>query len=230
MFNSGRMYRGDVTGDADPFHRPSGSPTRICSALEKILRSCVHCGFCTATCPTYLLTGDERESPRGRIYLIKDLLESGRSADGRGRRADRPLPVVPLLHDHLPVRRRLPPPRRPCPRRDRDDATGGPLADRLMRAALARLLPSRALFRAGLALAALGRPFAPIAGARSRASATRLAAMLALAPQAPAARRGDGPGEFSRRRRAPSGAASRCSTGCAQQGWRRRSTRRPSAC
>src|SRR5213078_1511215 len=47
---------------------------------EKILRSCVHCGFCTATCPTYVLLGDELDSPRGRIYLIKDMLENDRPA------------------------------------------------------------------------------------------------------------------------------------------------------
>src|SRR4030081_3351731 len=47
---------------------------------KKILRACVHCGFCTATCPTYVLDGDERDSPRGRIYLIKDMLENDRPA------------------------------------------------------------------------------------------------------------------------------------------------------
>ena len=47
---------------------------------EKILRACVHCGFCTATCPTYVLLGDELDSPRGRIYLIKDMLENGKPA------------------------------------------------------------------------------------------------------------------------------------------------------
>lgn len=44
---------------------------------NRILRSCVHCGFCTATCPTYRLLGDELDSPRGRIYLIKNMLEGG---------------------------------------------------------------------------------------------------------------------------------------------------------
>jgi glycolate oxidase iron-sulfur subunit len=49
-----------------------------------ILRSCVHCGFCTATCPTYLLLGDEQDSPRGRIYLIKEMLE-GNAATAKTR-------------------------------------------------------------------------------------------------------------------------------------------------
>jgi ferredoxin len=50
---------------------------------NEILRSCVHCGFCTATCPTYMVLGDELDSPRGRIYLIKDMLENGKVPDGQ---------------------------------------------------------------------------------------------------------------------------------------------------
>jgi glycolate oxidase iron-sulfur subunit len=54
---------------------PEFKGTRDGEAAEAILRKCVHCGFCTATCPTYQLLGDELDGPRGRIYLIKQVLE-----------------------------------------------------------------------------------------------------------------------------------------------------------
>jgi glycolate oxidase iron-sulfur subunit len=196
------------------------SPERLADPplqpLERILRSCVHCGFCIATCPTYVVTGDERESPRGRIYLIKDMLETGRK---------------PTAEDAAPIDHCLSclACMTTCPsgvdyRRLVDHARIAietsykrPLADRLMRAALARLLPSRALFRAALALSAIGRPFAPIL-ARVPGFGERLAAMLALAPKAaPARGAAAGSGEF----RAPGRSANRRRVallrGCAQE-------------
>ena len=56
---------------------------------ESILRNCVHCGFCTATCPTYQVLGDERDSPRGRIYLIKQMLETGKVTEASQTHLDR---------------------------------------------------------------------------------------------------------------------------------------------
>ena len=66
---------------------PEYAHTAAGQAAESILRSCVHCGFCTATCPTYQLLGDELDGPRGRIYLIKQVLEGG--------------PVTTATRDHL---------------------------------------------------------------------------------------------------------------------------------
>ncbi len=81
---------------------------------EAILRKCVHCGFCTATCPTYQLLGDELDGPRGRIYLIKQVLEGAR-ADALDAAPPRPLPHLPQLRDDLPVGRAVRQPGRDRP-------------------------------------------------------------------------------------------------------------------
>ncbi len=94
---------------------------------DGILRACVHCGFCTATCPTFVLLGDERDSPRGRIYLIKEMLEKDRPATAADTLPRRPLPVVSRVHDDVPVRCELHAPRRPCPHAHREDVS--PSAD-----------------------------------------------------------------------------------------------------
>jgi glycolate oxidase iron-sulfur subunit len=146
---------------------------------EKILRSCVHCGFCTATCPTYVLLGDELDSPRGRIYLIKDMLENDKPANDKVTlHIDRCLSClacmttcpsgVDYMHlvDH--ARQRI------------EKTYRRPLLDRVIRATLAAILPYPARFRAAIAAAWFGRP---LAGLASRIPGmARLATMIRMAP------------------------------------------------
>jgi glycolate oxidase iron-sulfur subunit len=135
---------------------------------ESIVRKCVHCGLCTATCPTFVLLGDELDSPRGRIYLIKDMLENARPASALvTRHIDRCLSCLSCLttcpagvnYMHLVDHARA-----------HIEATyRRPLAERFLRAALDAVLPSRGLFRAGLIAATFARPVAPLLPARLRA-------------------------------------------------------------
>ncbi|WP_158815149.1 glycolate oxidase subunit GlcF [Methylocapsa sp. S129] len=165
-------------------------------ASEKVIRSCVHCGFCTATCPTYLLLGDELDSPRGRIYLIKDMLENNRAASKDVvKHVDRCLSCLACMttcpsgvhYMHLVDHARA-----------YIQATyRRPLGDRLLRMLLARVLPSRNLFRAALLFARVGRPLAPVLARIPRVGA-RLTAMMTLAPaQLPARVSTEGPGAFN---------------------------------
>ena len=147
---------------------------------EKILRACVHCGFCTATCPTYVLDGNELDSPRGRIYLIKDMLEHDRPATAEVvLHIDRCLSCLSCMTT--------------CPSGVHymhlvDHARGHiertyrrPLAERLLRVILAWLMPYPRRFRLALSAALLAKPFAPLMAAFGF---KRVAAMLALAPKA----------------------------------------------
>jgi glycolate oxidase iron-sulfur subunit len=148
------------------------------SESDKILRACVHCGFCTATCPTYVLDGNELDSPRGRIYLIKDMLEHDRPASADvALHIDRCLSClacmttcpsgVHYMHlvDHA---------------RDHIERTyRRPLADRFLRTMLAELMPYPRRFRLALTAALAGKPLAPLASALGF---KRFAAMLGLAP------------------------------------------------
>ena len=147
---------------------------------EKILRACVHCGFCTATCPTYVTLGNELDSPRGRIYLIKDMLESDRPADDEiVTHVDRCLSCLSCMttcpsgvhYMHLVDHARA----------HIQKTYTRPLPDRALRALLAAILPHPARFRAALRLARLGRPFARLFDAAP--SLRPLAAMLRLAPR-----------------------------------------------
>lgn len=144
---------------------------------DAVLRKCVHCGFCTATCPTYRITGDELESPRGRISLIQNLLESG----------DRPTAETVANLDHclsclscestcpsgVSYRRLIDQGRELIEQQYRR-----PLADRALRALLAWLLPRQNWFRRSLLIGRLGRPMLQIAGNYSM----RIAALARLIP------------------------------------------------
>jgi len=147
---------------------------------NSILRKCVHCGFCTATCPTYVELGNELDSPRGRIYLIKDMLEAGRPADEETvLHIDRCLSCLSCWttcpsgvdYGHLVD----------TARQHIEKTYRRPLHDRLMRNMLAWVLPYPGRFRLALTGARLARPFAgllaPLGGPFAR-----LAAMLRLAP------------------------------------------------
>ncbi len=150
---------------------------------ETILRSCVHCGFCTATCPTYVLLGDELDSPRGRIYLIKEMLEHDAPATAEVvKHIDRCLSClacmstcpsgVHYMHlvDH--ARARI------------EKTFRRPPLERWLRGLLARVLPNNRRFRWALRAAVIAKPLAPLLGVIGLKS---VAAMLRLAP-APAPR------------------------------------------
>ncbi len=176
---------------------------------NEILRACVHCGFCTATCPTYQVLGDELDSPRGRIYLIKDMLEKGRPADAKTvKHIDRCLSCLACMTT--------------CPsgvhymhlvdnaREYIENTYKRPLGDRLLRWVLAQIIPHPTRFRLALLGAKIGRPFAFLM------PDARLRAMLAMAPKTiPAVSRNDDPQTF-----APEGIRKfrvALMTGCAQK-------------
>ena len=147
------------------------------AVANDILRACVHCGFCTATCPTYVLLGDELDSPRGRIYLIKDMLESGRPASDKVvKHLDRCLSCLSCMttcpsgvnymhlvdHARIHIERTY---KRPPP-------------DRAVRALLSAVMPYPRYFRTLLRFARVARWFASL-------MPSRLRAMLALVPSTP---------------------------------------------
>jgi glycolate oxidase iron-sulfur subunit len=146
--------------------------------VDKILRKCVHCGFCTATCPTYVLLGDERDSPRGRIYLIKEMFERGRKASAPVQHhVDRCLSCLSCMttcpsgvdYMHLVDHARA-----------HIEETGRrSFIDRRIRSLLAATVPYPERFRLALRGARLVRP---LAGVFKRLGLPQLAAMMELAP------------------------------------------------
>src|SRR5210317_2353187 len=176
---------------------------------NQILRSCVHCGFCTATCPSYQVLGDELDSPRGRIYLIKDMLENDRDPDPKTvKHIDRCLSClacmttcpsgVHYMHlvDHA--------------REYIEQTYKRPLSDRVLRWILAKILPYPTRFRLALLGAKIGRPFAFLI------PDARLKAMLEMAPKTiPPVSRNDDPQVFPAQGERKKRVA--LMTGCAQK-------------
>jgi glycolate oxidase iron-sulfur subunit len=158
---------------------------------DRILRKCVHCGLCTATCPTYVVLGDERDSPRGRIYAIKDMLETGANARPEvSTHIDRCLSCFSCMTT--------------CPSgvdymhlveiaRSHIERTGRrSLKDRLLRRSLAALVPYPSRFRLALKLAPIGKS---MSGVMRRLGLDELVAKTELAPAKRAKRaRFTGPG------------------------------------
>ena len=143
---------------------------------NEILRACVHCGMCTATCPTYQVLGDELDSPRGRIYLIKDMLEQGGPPpEETVLHVDRCLSCLSCMTT--------------CPsgvhymhlvdlaRAHIEKTHKRAFLDRALRAVLARLIPYPRRFRLALRGARLARPF------KRLVADARLRAMLDMAPK-----------------------------------------------
>jgi glycolate oxidase iron-sulfur subunit len=180
---------------------------------EKILRKCVHCGFCTATCPTFALLGDELDSPRGRIYLIKDMLENNRPADEKVvKHIDRCLSCLSCMttcpsgvhYMHLVDHARA----------HIEKTYRRPLTDRLIRSLLAAVLPHPGRFRLALVGAFAARPFAGLMKSFGGPFA-KLGAMLDLAPaRAPGRAQFEGPAAFAPS--APKRGRVALLTGCAQ--------------
>jgi len=150
------------------------------AVANDILRTCVHCGFCTATCPTFVTLGDELDSPRGRIYLIKDMLEQNRAAGPEEvLHIDRCLSCLSCMttcpsgvnYMHLVDHARV----------HINETYRRPLTDRLLRDVLAKILPYPKRMRSAMALARLAKPFGFLLPGNSM-FAKRLRAMLNLAP------------------------------------------------
>jgi glycolate oxidase iron-sulfur subunit len=176
---------------------------------NEILRSCVHCGFCTATCPTYQVLGDELDSPRGRIYLIKDMLENERKPDEKTvKHIDRCLSCLACMttcpsgvhYMHLVDHARA----------YIEKNYDRPWHEKALRWALANILPYPTRFRVALLLAKIGKPFAPLI------PDARLKAMLEMAPKTiPPVSRNDDPQSFAPL--APRKKRVALMTGCAQK-------------